>query len=73
MADKTFAASVETQQKEALLRGTYEWAQQNEKFEFFDKAAEDYRKVVADGPGTDWALKAKNKLEALQKDKKIKP
>lgn len=70
MGDAKFAAGVEKQKKEDNLRGTFEWAQQHERAGQPAKAIESFRKVMADGPGTDWAYKAKAKIDSIERERK---
>ncbi|MCL2639631.1 MAG: hypothetical protein FWD53_02185 [Phycisphaerales bacterium] len=71
-ADTAFASLIEKQKKDDVLRHGFEWAQQNERSGFTDKAIEAYKKVIADGPKTDWAIKAKLKIESIERDEKLK-
>jgi len=71
-SDAAFATMIEKQKKDDLLRHGFEWAQQNEKAGFPAKAIEAYKKVIADGPKTDWAIKAKLKIESIEREEKLK-
>jgi len=72
VTNKAFAAAVEKQKKEDLLKNGFEWAQQNERSGFPAKAIEAYKKVIADGPGTDWAFKAQAKIDSIERMEKLK-
>jgi len=70
MDDAVFSATIEQERKDDQLRSGLEWGQQHEKAGLLAKAVEAYKKVIADGPGTDWAIKAKKRIEEIERAEK---
>ena len=68
MGNSSFAVSAKEQVKEDNVLRTFKMAQQYEKDGMLSGAAELYRKVISDGPGTEWASKAKDRLKAVKRE-----